>query len=156
MGCLRFLVIIKMIKYEKDICKKCGKEKMIVNKTHHLCYSCNQIRLHGTPHKKRKPTGEMDVFKQIWNDRPHESEISRRGLEVFAGRLSMLFPNMFAHVLSKKSHLSMRNEPDNIMLIHPEEHSLIDQGTEQQRKEYEQKYDCSFDVFYNKKEKLKS
>ena len=145
-----------MIRYKKGICEKCGNERMIVNKTYRLCYYCNQIRMHGTPYKKRKPTGEMNLFKEIWNARPHVSEISGRNLEVFAGRMSMLFPNMFAHILDKKNYPNERNNPDNIMLVHPEEHTLIDQGTEKQRKEYEKKYNCSFDIFYKKKEKLKS
>jgi hypothetical protein len=30
----------------KDICRGCGKDKFIVNKTHMLCLDCNHFRLH--------------------------------------------------------------------------------------------------------------
>ena len=52
------------------VCKKCGQQGFIVNKTHYLCDRCNQIRLHGCSRQERyikkrkvvktkKPSGEL-------------------------------------------------------------------------------------------------
>jgi len=35
------------MKYEKGICKECGEERYIVNRTHYLCSKCNTARLRG-------------------------------------------------------------------------------------------------------------
>lgn len=49
----------------------------------------------------------------------------------------------------------VRENKDNIMLVTPEEHRLLDQGTEEQRKKYEIENSCSFDRFFEKKDALR-
>ena len=46
------------LKIMKEICKGCGKERFIVNKTHKLCASCNKKRLDA-----QKQTGGTKVSK---------------------------------------------------------------------------------------------
>lgn len=108
--------------------------------------------------KARKPTGEMKMFLDIWFDRvspdgKHRSEISGEVLDGYWG--TDLFPNLFAHVLPKGAYPEHRLNADNCLLVSPVEHTLIDAGTEKQRQKYEAEHNCSFDIFYNKKEQLK-
>lgn len=158
------------MRYQVDYCSKCGYKRNIINKKHWLCAVCNHERLHGTsfstrqgtqqplkrtPLKKtRKKTGELDVFNQIWEQREHISELSERGLEEFKN--TDFYPNLFAHVLDKNKYSKFRLRKDNILLVHPEEHNLIDQGTEEQRRAYEKKWRMSFQKFYDKQRELKN
>lgn len=103
--------------------------------------------------KQYKPTGEYEMFTMIWKDRPHKSEISGRDLDPFFG--TELFVNMFAHVLSKGLYGKFRLLKENILLVHPDEHDLIDASYKQRRQEYEQEFNCSFDIFYERREQLK-
>ena len=58
--------------------------------------------------KQREPTGEMDVFKAIWDERPHVSEISGKPLDKYEG--TEFFPNLFMHILDKKNYPKYRLE----------------------------------------------
>ena len=49
----------------------------------------------------------------------------------------------------------LRENKDNILLVTPYEHKLLDHGTKEARDKYENQNDCSFDIFYNKREALK-
>ena len=101
----------------------------------------------------RKPTGELDLFKSIWEERPHVSEISGKPLDEFWG--TMLFVNCFPHLMNKGKYPEIRLQKDCIALSTPYEHFLIDFGTEAMRKKYEQENNCSFQIFYDKQEQLK-
>jgi len=103
--------------------------------------------------KPRKTTGELDVFKEIWAERPHRSEISGRALDKYEG--TEFFPNIFLHILDKKNWPKYRLNKDNIMLGTPWEHMLVDQGTRDQRRKYELEIEGSFQLFYVKRERLK-
>lgn len=95
----------------------------------------------------------MDVFLEVWSERPHKSEISGKPLDKYEG--TEFFPNVFMHILDKKNYPRYRLSKDNLWLGTPWEHVLIDQGTQEQRKKYEQECDCSFQAFYVKREQLK-
>ncbi len=106
----------------------------------------------------KKPRGEMEIFIEIWDERAgrdgkHRSEISGRELDEFAG--TDLFVNLFAHILSKGLYGFFRLRKDNIFMVHPREHALIDRGTKQQREAYEKEQDCLFKIFYERRELLK-
>lgn len=162
-----------MIKATKGICKVCAAGgdhslKWIVNKTHVLCQYHNQLRLHGKPKhrtqtiKKRRYsetfnyctrwgfTKEMEMFKSIWETRPHVS--------FFTGRPVYFHPAHFMHVLPKglNKYPHYRLNPDNIVLGNREEHHLADMGTEAQREAYKKKYpNYSFEHFKQLEERLK-
>lgn len=107
-----------------------------------------------------KEYGQNDMFLEKWNNSIKKSYISCRDLshlEVGSNywRCSM------AHILPKSKYTKYRTYINNLVIVHPEEHQLIDQGTEDQRtkykKEWEAKgYSINWDVFYELQEKLKT
>jgi len=64
-----------------------------------------------------KPTGELQLFKEIWEERKHVSEISGQPLGEFN-------VHMFSHILTKGAYKKFRLRKDNIKLVTPEEHDL--------------------------------
>ena len=107
---------------------------------------------------------EKQIFDEIIATREHKSFISGVGLDEHLA--SILCYSCCAHIIPKKGHLQLdfpnkaarenllRLNPDNIVLITPHEHFLIDQGTQYQRDAYEKEHNCSFSKFYEKKEEL--
>lgn len=94
-------------------------------------------------------TSEIQVFLYLWHKYPHISMISGRKLPV------IWILSIFAHVLNKKDYPLFRLNPDNVMMVHPDEHGLIDSGTTEQRKKYCDQYkNADFSIFYSKKELL--
>lgn len=70
-----------------------------------------------TPIKyKRKPTGELEVFKSIWSERPHFSQVSGKFL---GDDLNVSF---FSHILPKSHYKRFRLNKQNIVLKTEEEH----------------------------------
>lgn len=78
--------------------------------------------------KKRKPTGEKQVFQALWEKREHKSFISGLNVKPIA--------NTFAHVLSKKQFPKLRLNERNIVFLTAREHHLYDAGTEEERQNY--------------------
>ncbi len=114
---------------------------------------------------KRKPTGETALFEQIRKKRPFISEVSGRDLSCFINNTRYF--NCFAHIIPKNGIIRLvftdksskdrilRLNAENIMLLHPDEHFIVDNGTEKQRNAYELKYpDADFSIYYDKKEYL--
>lgn len=68
---------------------------------------------------KRQRISLYKLFLEIWNERPHVSEISGRPL---------LYPQhpqwhwQFAHILGKGAYPAFKFKKENIMLMLPEEH----------------------------------
>lgn len=111
-----------------------------------------------------KKKTEVDVFLEIWNESNKKSFISDKDLKQYVN--SEFIWSCFAHVIPKNG-MSMLVFPNkkakdellrynkrNIVLLTPHEHFLIDQGTEDGRRQYEQENNCSFDKFYKLKEEL--
>lgn len=110
----------------------CAKHCVIANKKYWLCYSCNQKRLghHGAKtalksrvslrggslKKKamnptpRKPTGEREMFEEIWEERPHYCE----HCGAYLGEEPRAF--YFAHVRGKGAHPELRLVKENVRL----------------------------------------
>ena len=107
----------------------------------------------------------IKLYQEILTERPHNSEASGIPLGFYLSS-NAFFTSCFAHIIPKSGHYTMvikskeakekllRYNKDNIMLVTPEEHSLIDHGTEEKRAKYELKHNCSFDVFFKKREEL--
>lgn len=64
--------------------------------------------------KAKKATGEMDLFKQIWDERPHVCFVSGNKLK--------FSPHIFFHILGKGAFAKYRLERKNILLVCPEYH----------------------------------
>lgn len=106
-------------------------------------------------------TNQRELFIHLWNVLPHKSVISNRNLNHF-GPIGSDYPDifwsMFAHVLSKADNKFPKwiLNPSNIVILHPEEHTLIDHGNSDQRMKYEEKHNCpgAFEKFFNLQREL--
>ena len=128
--------------YILDYCKGCNQKRYIINKKHYLCQECNRKRLN--PENKSKKTGEFEVFTQIWNERPQESFLTGEPLTHYKD--TDLFPNLFAHVLPKgmNKFYKFKLYKKNIILLTPDEHFLLDQGSADQRRSYAEETGCDW------------
>ena len=152
----------------KGNCDQCPAEDVYIAKNHprlgRFCVKCNNTRLREASPKKTSPKerawiedgdNQIKVFEHIWRTRPRVSFVSGRPLTKFNG--GPFFLNLFAHVLSKAQNRypHFKLKPENIQLLHPEEHELFDKGTEEERQEYAKKHHCSWEGLYNLRERLK-
>lgn len=103
----------------------------------------------GKGFKPRKATGEKDFMMAL---------LDKRGLVSYlSGRTVPRIPHSCAHILPKGHYKSRKFDPDNIVILHPDEHDLFDKGTVEDReayaKEMEEKYgvkidwDSLFDIY---------
>lgn len=118
---------------KKPICPTCGYPQNIYKRK--VCRKCfeklttqeNQIKkLAGKPYKgrpaKRRVTGELQLFKRIWEDRSdhHYCETCGVGIMHFA-------PIHFHHILHKSLRPDLRLDAANIRIVctdcHQKEHS---------------------------------
>ena len=95
---------------------------------------------------------QIELFNYIWATRPHKSEISGQSLDNVP---DYLWLNCFTHILPKGKYPKWKYEAENIMLLLPIEHILVDAGTIDERKAYEEENKCSFQKFYDKKDELR-
>jgi len=85
----------------------------------------NSIRIYSKCEDCRKPkkikgkTGEAELFLEIWNERPHVSELTGKKLLPLGHKLWF---SQFLHVLSKGTYSELRLCKENIMLALPNEH----------------------------------
>jgi hypothetical protein len=93
---------------------------------------------------------QIELFNKVWTSRPHVSELSGDPLDCYYG--TSLWFSCFAHCLPKGRFARYKYLEENIILVTPEEHRLIDQGTADQRLEYPE---VNWDLFYQKYEYLK-
>lgn len=93
--------------------------------------------------KSRSKTGELELFKEIWDEREHQSFLSGKPVQ------ANIF--CFAHVLSKGMYPKFRLNKENIILLTAEEHQLLDHGTEEKRI----KYGYDWGKIWKLKEKLR-
>lgn len=142
-------------------CDHCTKKHTPIFKSSPLkgnfCYGCNQQRL-SKPKKKKFPnlvknTGQLDLFYEIWAERPHVSFLSSIQLEQYRYK----FVSMFAHVLSKalNKYPKFKLNKENIILLTPEEHTLLDHGWKEQRLAYAKRNKCDWEKVYGLREQLK-
>jgi hypothetical protein len=98
-------------------CYVCGKENVTIAKKLYdgsLCIKCNNKRLLAKKEPK-KPTGKWATFIEIWNTRPHVSEVSGEPLG------NVMKPIFFSHLLPA-SYPYYATNPDNIILKTAQEH----------------------------------
>lgn len=72
--------------------------------------------LRKTPLKtKRKATGEMELFKALWEKRKHRCFVTGQKLE--------FSPSIFFHILGKGAFPGYRLNPSNIIFVNAEYHT---------------------------------
>jgi hypothetical protein len=76
-------------------------------------------------------SSEKPMFDDIWDTRSHVCQFTNESLEQFYG--TDLWYNCFAHVLPKGKFILFKYNPENIRLVYPEFHSIVDQGTKTDR-----------------------
>lgn len=97
---------------------------------------------------------EIDMFAQLWGESNKKSQLSGRDLSSF--EIVKNWVSCFAHVLDKKNYPLYRYNPENILIIHPFEHYLVDFGSVSQRIDYFEFFPkTDFNIFYDLREKLK-
>jgi len=155
-----------MIQRKEKICKGfgkaegygCGRPRYLFSSG--LCEYCSNVfrlKTGKVKTKIKKPTGELAMFNEIWKERVHKSFLTGISLDQYAG--TPYFPNLFAHVLNKKSYPLYRLVKQNIILLTPEEHNLMDLGTIEKRLNYANKIKdlggkCDWMEIYRLREKL--
>ena len=87
--------------------------------------------------RKRKVTGEGELFKEIAQERPHVCFVTGTPVNVYNqdGRLNV---SCFAHLVSKGSRTDLRLLKKNIVIVLPRVHHIYDKGNRQERAEMEQ------------------
>ena len=120
-----------------QICKGCGEYRLIANRTKCLCDSCNYKRLHGgktrfevkierkryQEPKRRRITGELALFREIWLERVHVCTHCGSKLP------EPLKPIYFSHIKSKGAFPELRLEKGNIELVCPTCHQKYEFGS---------------------------
>jgi len=104
-------------------------------------------------------TSQKEMFEDIWiqtSGTKGDMYSTISGIKLTELYGTDMWYSCFAHILDKGKYPRYKLNPENIMLVTPYEHFLIDQGTNKLRKEYEKKKHCSFDIFYKKREELLS
>ena len=105
--------------------------------------------------KGKKATGELGLFLQLWQDRPHVSFLSGIPLDEFD-------VSCFLHVLAKgqNKYPKFKLYPKNIVFGTPLEHFLYDNGTMDSRARYKMElmdmgYDCDWEKIWKLRDTLK-
>jgi hypothetical protein len=71
---------------------------------------------------------ELEMFHQIWNERSHVCQFTGENLDDTG-----LWINCFAHILPKGKFPLFKFNPENVRLVYPEFHRIIDRGTKADR-----------------------
>jgi len=101
------------------ICSECGVVTLNYNSHFKLCYKCNNIRLKANK-KDSVPTGERDMFLEIWDEREHYCDNCR----MYLG--SVPKAHYFAHIKPKSTHPKLRLDKNNIKLLCYDCHYALD------------------------------
>lgn len=99
-------------------------------------------------------SSELEMFKKLWEVSDKKSALSERNLKNLEN--SDVWINCFAHILNKNHFPLFRFNPENIMIIHPYEHYLIDHGRIKDRINYIEEFSkTDFNIFYKQQTLLK-
>lgn len=120
-----------MFKPHYGECKICGNSGRLIVVKSGACEYCNgaakKEKKKGNggqvpnKYKKREPTGELQMFLEIWNERPKVSEVSGKQLLPLGHKLWI---NQFSHILPKGTYGKFRLRKDNIKMVLPDEHDM--------------------------------
>lgn len=117
-----------MIKVKFKPCVECVKQgderdKAMANNSLSLCLYHNNKRKGSkkglTTAKHGQGQGYMKMYMEIWNERPHVSEIS--GLPIKEFNVSC-----FMHTLNKNTYKALRHDKRNVFLVLESEHHQYD------------------------------
>ncbi len=118
-----------MFKPHYGICKCHGEQRLIVVKAGYCYFGNHEVKKWKKGIKenrvtkitrkpvflKRRPTGELNLYKEIWDERPHKSEVSGEPIPFF-------HVWCFSHILPKGLYPKYRLNKENIIIKTPKEH----------------------------------
>ena len=78
--------------------------------------------------------GEAEIFNKIWDERSHVCEFTGEGLDQFID--TPFYFSCFAHILPKGRFPLFKLNPENIRLVYPKFHTIVDQGTKADREKH--------------------
>jgi len=93
---------------------------------------------------------QREMFDWIWGDREHKCVVSGRDLDKVPKKQ---FHWMFAHILPKGLYTYFKLNPDNIMLLHPDIHVLVDNWTGDMADKHPE---FDFDKFFSAVDQMKA
>ena len=122
-----------MIKPYKGYCKICEHNNKWIKNTRQECEDCVYRKNHGgksrfevykqnSNPKKRKKTGDLELFKEIRNERTHYCVKCSKWLG------HNLKPMFFSHIKSKGAYPELRMDKSNIELLCAECHYIYEFG----------------------------
>ena len=120
-----------MEKSKDFTCKSCDCQTSQGNRFHKLCTKCNERRLaskKGKPRSikvyRKKPTGEREMFLEIWDERPHicTNPKCKKPLDENPK------VHYFAHIKPKGKYPELRLVKSNVRLLCMECHHELDFG----------------------------
>jgi predicted nucleic acid-binding Zn ribbon protein len=148
------------------ICGKCFRQW----KSTHKCCSAPCQSIHNANKKKKTKTtlkpkpylgindlnvkNEVELYREIWEMRPHKSFLTNKPINIREG--GDFWYNIFAHVLAKgkAKYPNFKLYSENIILLSPQEHNLLDFCSESDRKKYALSNGCSWDKVDDHRDKL--
>jgi len=148
-----------MIKQKTGVCIDCDNGKIVplIAKRcqYHYWKHRDSLKKKKTVEETKSSSPQKDAMMSLWEKSNKKSEISGKNLIKFyhdyiTGKENHQFFWCFAHFLSKKTYTKLKCREDGMMLLHPDEHYLIDNMTQKDRELYEKKNNCSFKIFYDK------
>ena len=114
-----------MIQYKKGVCTCHGEERLIVKKIsdRKYCHQGNQNRLRKKKAEtKKEPSGELQLFYEIWAERPHVCAITGKTITESPDKNLPRWLCCFSHVIPKGSYPKYKLNPENIVLKTPQMH----------------------------------
>ena len=145
-----------MITVKKKVCKGCGQEAYIWARG--MCKRCSVLatkqgehrtfsskRYKNIPSRKKQQNrtdiylkslfgfrSQVELFDYLWDNRPWECPFTGENLKKYADD-SLMRRICCAHVLPKGKFPLFKLNPDNVMLVDPRFHNIVDRGTSQDR-----------------------
>lgn len=98
-------------------------------------------------------TNQKQMFDFVWSTREHKCQISGSNLDLVPENRRHW---TMAHIIPKGLYPMFKLNPDNILLISPEAHQLVDNFTEDLREKHKHiNFDLWFSLVEKKKEEYK-
>lgn len=128
-GCCSHCKKNALIVVKKGYCQRCNKELKDSKKKAEGKYKAPKQYV-------KKKTGELEIFQEIWSERPHICQVSGDPIPYFD-------INCFSHVVMKSLSKKLRLDKENIWLVLPIWHTEWEIGNrnlpifEKKRSEFE-------------------
>lgn len=167
----------EMCIYAKGLCSRCytyiRKREQLSKTRESPSKERSPIRRSNVPQKRKRLSDELksrresfgyvydansqpELFNMVWQEAMQKGKIrcpvSGREITSFAPGRNKYWMHCCAHVLPKGMYPALKLCKENIMLLHPDTHRMVDNWLEQYRKEYP---NYQWDIYFSKRQELK-